>query len=106
MVAMIPWLLCVFPLLALAWDTQCYAPNGDKVSRKFAPCIAIDGEFSMCCRINDTNPDVCQTNGLCYLEGRDRYYRNYCNDPDWNSPNCLKNLCMDEKVRDRDRSRS
>lgn len=100
MIAMLPWLLGAFSVFALAWDTQCYAPNGEKVHPKFSPCIAVEGEISMCCRINDTHPDVCLKNGLCHLKNdkKEEYYRNYCNDRDWNSPNCLKNVCVDDKV--------
>lgn len=105
MIAILPWLLGVFPTFALAWDTQCYAPSGDKVNPKFAPCIAIEGEFSMCCRINDTNPDVCLKNGLCHLksETKEQYFRNYCSDKNWNSPNCLKNICVGDEVHPRNK---
>lgn len=73
---------------------ECYAPDGTIADARFLPCIGFDSVNSMCCRLNDTSPDVCETNGLCYWPDRNTYYRNYCTDKNWNSPFCLsKSIC-------------
>ncbi|KAJ5493487.1 hypothetical protein N7539_002233 [Penicillium diatomitis] len=72
----------------------CYAPDGTVADSRFLPCVGFDGIESMCCRMNSTNPDMCQSNGLCYWPDRNTYYRNYCTDETWKSSNCLpKDLC-------------
>ncbi|KAL3476222.1 hypothetical protein BJX99DRAFT_228420 [Aspergillus californicus] len=91
------WVLDLFLLLQLHTvhaTATCYAPDGTAVTdTKYAPCIAILGEFSMCCRLNDTNPDQCYSNGLCYNDNE--YWRDYCTDQTWSSPNCLSNTTCD-----------
>ena len=49
--------------------------------------------------------DICTTNGLCqnywtYYSGRRllTYWRGGCSDPTWNSPFCLKGVCVDDNV--------
>ncbi|BCR92956.1 uncharacterized protein AKAW2_10002A [Aspergillus luchuensis] len=75
----------------------CYAPDGTPVEDDiYAPCIAIEGVESMCCRINDTNPDECRADGLCYtnMTGYAGYWRDFCTDETWDTPNCLsKSIC-------------
>ncbi|KAJ5152073.1 hypothetical protein N7492_010368 [Penicillium capsulatum] len=97
MARLLPWLVFIFPNLGFTWGSGCYAPNGDKAEDYISPCIAIEGQHSMCCRLNDTNVDTCHKTGLCYFTSENRYYRDHCTDPSWNSPNCLKNLCVDDK---------
>ncbi|KAL4939339.1 hypothetical protein BDV06DRAFT_231125 [Aspergillus oleicola] len=75
----------------------CYAPDGTAImDTKYVPCIAIEEEFSMCCRLNDTNPDQCYSNGLCHSPSGDgEYWRDYCTDQTWSSPNCLSKTTCD-----------
>ncbi|KAJ5109636.1 hypothetical protein N7532_002281 [Penicillium argentinense] len=83
-------------LVHSTWTTQCFAPNGTIADSRFIPCIEIPGVHSMCCRLNDTDPDTCQSNGLCYWSSPAKYYRNYCTDEKWDSPNCLqKTICVE-----------
>ncbi|KAJ5634793.1 hypothetical protein N7528_002635 [Penicillium herquei] len=83
--------------LGISAAKTCYAPDGTSVkSHIYAPCIAIEGVESMCCRINDTNPDTCLSSGLCYTNGTGiaGYWRDFCTDETWDSPNCLsKSIC-------------
>ncbi|PWY96294.1 hypothetical protein BO94DRAFT_580155 [Aspergillus sclerotioniger CBS 115572] len=75
----------------------CYAPDGTTTSdSRYIPCIGIQNEFSMCCRLNDTNPDLCWPNGLCYWPAENQYYRNFCSDKSWESPNCLPRTVCDD----------
>ncbi|KAJ5961018.1 uncharacterized protein N7479_008168 [Penicillium vulpinum] len=89
-------LLALAPLHALA--KTCFAPDGSIADHTYQPCIAIVGVDSMCCSLNSTHPDTCQPNGLC-LSNEDstfgaNYWRNFCTDETWDSPNCLsKTLC-------------
>ncbi|KAG9236063.1 hypothetical protein BJ875DRAFT_527337 [Amylocarpus encephaloides] len=76
----------------------CYAPDGKTTasSYDYQPCIPIVGIDSMCCALNRTIPgaDSCTPNGLCNNNGQ--YYRDFCTDPTWESPNCLSNtICAD-----------
>ncbi|EYE99343.1 uncharacterized protein EURHEDRAFT_421649, partial [Aspergillus ruber CBS 135680] len=69
---------------------KCYAPDGKTTAdSRFLPCIGFDNVDSMCCRLNDTYPDVSQSNGLCYRPHANKYYRDYCTDKSFDSPNCL-----------------
>ncbi|KAJ5721894.1 uncharacterized protein N7483_009828 [Penicillium malachiteum] len=82
--------------LGLSTAKTCYAPDGTAADNDiYAPCIAIEGVQSMCCRINDTNPDTCLASGLCYTNGTGAgYWRDFCTDETWESPNCLsKSIC-------------
>lgn len=86
-------------LHALHAAATCYAPDGTAVTDpSYQPCISIVDEFSMCCRLNDTDPDQCLPNGLCYWASRQEYWRDYCTDETWESPNCLSNLTCDSMV--------
>ncbi|KAH6682522.1 hypothetical protein B0J14DRAFT_127083 [Halenospora varia] len=92
------FLLSVF--VAAADSKTCYAPDGKTTppagNYMYMPCIAIDGVDSMCCALNRTENwvDVCQPNGLCLNSADNLYYRDYCTDKTWNSPNCLsKTVC-------------
>lgn len=76
---------------------QCYAPDGftateNQGNYEYLPCIVIQGVDSMSCGMNGTSlelTDACMPNGLCY---RDQvYYRDFCTDSTWKSPNCLSN---------------
>ncbi|KAL2824472.1 hypothetical protein BDW59DRAFT_180221 [Aspergillus cavernicola] len=92
-------ILCTFVLTLLATSnaTMCYTADGYAVEDdKYMPCIAIGGVESMCCRLNDTNPDTCLSNGLCFANSSfaDGYWRDFCTDQTWESPNCLaKSIC-------------
>lgn len=75
----------------------CYAPDGTTAESRFMPCLGFDGVESMCCGTNSSKPDFCQPNGLCYYPRENTYWRNYCTDKTWSSPNCLpKDLCDSE----------
>lgn len=77
----------------------CYEPDGTAVTDpRYKPCIAIENEFSMCCRLNDTNPDLCYPNGLCYWTAKNEYWRNFCTDQTWESPNCIPNTTCNAAV--------
>ncbi|KAL9043723.1 MAG: hypothetical protein Q9214_003101, partial [Letrouitia sp. 1 TL-2023] len=77
---------------ALAAST-CYAPNGTAIVDEFpyTPCNTND-EFSMCCRISST--DTCRPDGLCDSAWDGKVWRDYCTDPTWEDPSCVK-LCVD-----------
>ncbi|RAK96161.1 uncharacterized protein BO80DRAFT_417316 [Aspergillus ibericus CBS 121593] len=83
--------------LGISATKTCYAPDGTPVEDDiYVPCIAIKGVQSMCCRLNDTDPDECLTSGLCYTSkvGYKGYWRDFCTDETWESPNCLsKSIC-------------
>ncbi|KAJ5976481.1 hypothetical protein N7481_010188 [Penicillium waksmanii] len=89
------WILALCLKTVIAKHT-CYSPDGNEVTEDtYVPCIAIDGVDSMCCKMNHTNPDICDPNGLCYST-KNIYWREYCTDPTWDSPNCLpKTTCAD-----------
>lgn len=76
-------------------SNTCYAPDGKTTAtEKFLPCIGFENVNSMCCRLNDTSPDTCLENGLCQWNGGDSFWRGYCTDKTWDSPNCLnKDIC-------------
>ncbi|KAJ5110136.1 hypothetical protein N7532_002781 [Penicillium argentinense] len=81
----------LFPSLLAA---TCYAPDGTESDSRFQPCISIEGTPSMCCRLNDTDADICLSSGLCLWESKNAYYRDWCTQKDWDTPFCLsKNLC-------------
>jgi len=79
-----------------ASNGTCYSPDGVSVANittNARPCINIPGVYSMCCN-TEGNGDVCLENGLC--QNGNNYYRDFCTDPTWTSPNCLpKDLCGD-----------
>ncbi|CAI7613378.1 unnamed protein product [Penicillium pancosmium] len=90
-------LFLLLPLQAFA-ETKCYAPDGRVADDTYQPCIAIDGVHSMCCSLNTSAPDICQSNGLCLSNTnstfKSNYWRDFCTDKTWDSPNCLsKTLC-------------
>ncbi|CAI7664602.1 unnamed protein product [Penicillium manginii] len=87
------FILCLKTAIAKA---TCYSPDGNEVTEEsYVPCIAIDGVHSMCCKMNHTNPDTCDPNGLCFST-KGYYWREFCTDPTWESPNCLpKTVCSD-----------
>ena len=89
----------------------CYAPDGSLMQGTAAqPCNQIQGTFSTCCATDLTSKpgvvqDICTTNGLCqnywtYYSGQRllTYWRGGCSDPTWNSPFCLKGVCVDDNV--------
>ncbi|KAJ5099803.1 hypothetical protein N7532_006804, partial [Penicillium argentinense] len=80
--------------------TKCYAPDGSEVSETtYVPCIAVDRVHSMCCKMNHTDPDTCGPNELCFST-KDLYWREFCADETWESPNCLpKTTCVDVRRR-------
>lgn len=89
----------VLPRLVIS-QKQCFRPSGIAVTNPvYQPCIQVDGVESMCCRLNDTNPDTCHPNGLCMAtqEGDNLgYWRDFCTDSTWRSPNCLRDICTNE----------
>lgn len=92
------WATLLFAHFILA-TKECYAPDGTIADSRFLPCIGFDYVDSMCCRLNDTYPDVCQPNGLCYWPRANKYYLDYCTDKSFDSPNCLsKTICDDPAV--------
>lgn len=93
-------LFLVLPQLVTSIQ-QCYRPDGIPVADEiYQPCILIKGVESMCCRINDVNPDECLPNGLCSSNKDPKpysYWRDFCTDRNWESPNCLpRTICNDE----------
>jgi len=100
----VAWLPALFCGLAAA---ACYTPNGTLFTNQaFQPCNQVLGQHSMCCGTNWTAvdpkvaPDVCLPNGLCqnyntYSNGQTVVimWRQYCTDPTWQSPYCLKDVC-------------
>ncbi|KOC10807.1 hypothetical protein AFLA70_137g002531 [Aspergillus flavus AF70] len=94
------WTLRVVTLLLIRLNlvaaTTCYTPDGYAVTDpRYIPCIAIEGENSMCCKLNDTMPDTCHSTGLCY-SSQTGYWRDFCTDKNWDSPNCLKKTFCDD----------
>ncbi|KAF4624829.1 hypothetical protein G7Y89_g13343 [Cudoniella acicularis] len=92
-------------------NKTCYAPDGIteadgpqsdgwlNTAGIYKPCISIYGIDSMCCKTNVTDDtiDTCMPNGLCLSRGS--WYRDYCTDPTWESPNCLpKTMCSDSQA--------
>lgn len=92
------WATLFLPRLVLA-VTPCYAPNGSEMDSRFIPCIAVEGVHSMCCRLNDTDPDICDPTGLCYWPRTKMYYRDFCTERSFDSPNCLSRTMCDAEVR-------
>lgn len=92
-------ILCAFflALLVSSSATKCYTADGYAVEDdKYMPCIGIDKVESMCCRLNDTSPDTCLSNGLCFANSSfaNGYWMDFCTDQKWESPNCLaKSIC-------------
>jgi len=82
----------------IAADKQCYAPDGTVADSRFLPCIGFDYVDSMCCRVNDTYPDVCSPNGLCYWPHANKYHRDYRTDKTFESPNCVSKTICDGTV--------
>jgi len=88
-----------FPILISG--TTCYSPDGSAVNDAlYQPCINIQGVESMCCALNATStPDICSPNGLCVAGwGNQAYWRDFCTDSTWKSPNCLPKTTCDEAV--------
>ena len=82
--------------LAIVVNAQlCYRPDGSSADERYAPCMA--GQYSMCCRINDTvSPDTCRPDGLCQSSINPAYvWRESCTDREWKAPECLR-LCIGE----------
>lgn len=93
------FLLLLIQLHLIHGTATCYEPDGTAVTDpRYKPCIAIENEFSMCCRLNDTNPDLCYPNGLCYWTAKNQYWRNFCTDQTWESPNCIPNTTCNAAV--------
>src|SRR4051812_40521438 len=69
-------LLLLSPFKATA-ETKCYAPNGRVADDTYMPCIAIDGVHSMCCNLNTSTLDTCQSNGLCLSNAECIFQSNY-----------------------------
>lgn len=92
--------LALAPFHGLA--KTCFAPDGSVADHSYQPCIAIDGVHSMCCSLNSTHPDTCQTNGLCLSSTEstfgENYWRDFCTDETWESPNCLSKTLCDKEV--------
>ncbi|KAL3418091.1 hypothetical protein PVAG01_09806 [Phlyctema vagabunda] len=78
--------------------SQCYTPAGVVVTSDLVPCnavVAADGQGSMCCSMGQgSQNDTCHPTGLCKNGGL--FFRDFCSDPTWNSPYCLKDVCMDD----------
>ncbi|KAL9601998.1 MAG: hypothetical protein Q9219_002106 [cf. Caloplaca sp. 3 TL-2023] len=53
----------------------------------------------MCCRTTST--DVCRDDGLCDSGWDGNVWRDFCTDPTWQAPNCVK-LCMNSQGKDGD----
>jgi len=98
-------LLPFLPRIQANEATPCYAPDTKRIDDRFMPCISMDGMDSMCCRLNDHDPDICKPNGLCYWEnvdggGRNGLYRGLCTSQGWDTSNWLpKTICADDDVR-------
>ncbi|BCS30605.1 uncharacterized protein APUU_80908S [Aspergillus puulaauensis] len=97
-------LLPFLPRIQANEATPCYAPDTKRIDDRFMPCISMDGMDSMCCRLNDHDPDICKPNGLCYWEnvdggGRNGLYRGLCTSQGWDTSNCLpKTICADDNA--------
>lgn len=106
------FLLLIITTSAAAQFADCYFPNGTTVplSRGYQPCISTQSIDSMCCVLNITvlesfnggyaNFDKCLTNGMCQDPNSGvnaGYYRGFCTDKTWKSPNCL-NACTEASV--------
>lgn len=93
-------LFALAPLHALA--KTCFARDGSRADDTYQPCIAVDGVESMCCSLNSTTPDTCNPNGLCLSSANSKYVPNYwrcfCTDETWDSPNCLSKTICDKSV--------
>ncbi|KAF2821069.1 hypothetical protein CC86DRAFT_470840 [Ophiobolus disseminans] len=90
----------------------CYNANGTLFwGDAYKPCNQVEGTTSTCCATNkpadwnQTN-DVCQPNGLCKgtyesaTKGRlPTYWRTGCTDRTWDSPFCLKGVCINDYSR-------
>ncbi|KAI4176906.1 MAG: hypothetical protein LQ343_000763 [Gyalolechia ehrenbergii] len=53
----------------------------------------------MCCRTTST--DTCRDDGLCDSSWDGNVWRDFCTDPTWQAPNCVK-LCLDSQGTDGD----
>lgn len=94
-------LIILSHLVVTSKQWTCFAPNGDSISNEiYQPCIRIDGVHSMCCRLNDVEPDTCLPSGLCRSKKDKEHrgvWRDFCTDSSWKSPNCLsRTICTDE----------
>ncbi|KAL8798939.1 MAG: hypothetical protein Q9182_006261 [Xanthomendoza sp. 2 TL-2023] len=86
--------LGLFSLSVAAAGTTCYYPNGTAAidnNWPYEPCKRNTPE-SMCCRKNSM--DKCRSDGLCDSSWDGNTWRDFCTDPTWQSPNCIK-LCLD-----------
>lgn len=78
-----------------AADATCYYPNGTESYDNtgvmpYTPCNT-RAKHSMCCRSNST--DTCRSDGLCDSSWDGNIWRDFCTDPTWRAPECLK-LCL------------
>lgn len=89
-------------LISVAFAKTCYNPDGSPLPGSIAdvqPCVLTSGAHSMCCAtLRSEFTDTCLPNGLC---NDGAYWRDFCTDPSWNSPFCLKGVCTDDSVRSR-----
>ncbi|KAL8733042.1 MAG: hypothetical protein Q9181_003748 [Wetmoreana brouardii] len=87
--------LCALTLAAS--NPACYFPNGTQAisnvdSMPYLPCT--NRQQSMCCRTNST--DSCTSDGLCESRWDGNLWRDYCTDPTWQDPACVK-LCLGKR---------
>ena len=91
--------------------STCFYPDGSLVtSNEFQPCNLVANSVSMCCATNRPHQfaDECLSNGLCFnpcgVDGfcggsdKGQYWRESCTDQSWKSPQCLKSLCTNPTV--------
>ncbi|KAL8679079.1 MAG: hypothetical protein Q9186_004619 [Xanthomendoza sp. 1 TL-2023] len=93
--------LGLFSLSVAAAGTTCYYPNGTAAidsNWPYEPCKRNTPE-SMCCRKGST--DTCRSDGLCDSGWDGNTWRDFCTDPTWQAPNCIK-LCLDYMGEDGD----
>lgn len=71
----------------------CYYPNGTAAIDSVWPYLPCNpnAEHSMCCRTTST--DTCRYDGLCDSGWDGNVWRDFCTDPTWQAPECIK-LCL------------
>ncbi|QDS67703.1 hypothetical protein FKW77_005564 [Venturia effusa] len=88
----------VLATLLTSTYAACFLPNGTDINRlrlgnvgydRWLPCATTGG---MCCRLNDSSPDTCTSQGLCHNDVAPNLWRESCTDSSWGST-CLQ-LCV------------
>lgn len=83
-------LLCLYLLWPLSSTKSCYTQQGDPLDSPYSVCDP-NADYSACCALNQTDPDICLSSGLClstYWGSSGSIWLNGCTDKSGNANAC------------------